>query len=83
MDGNNKLSNDHIVSSTLTFNLDDPEGERRLRECLDAPNVSGCVREFEEWLRRVIDYGESASLEDVRDEFFAIFNRRGLSPWED
>ena len=95
LDDNTELSNDNKphcfepsddlepVYATLHFYYNDPDSMRRMRECLDAPNVSGCVREFEEWLRRVIDYDEPTSLEDVRNELFKIFNQCGLSPWEE
>jgi len=84
MDGNNELSNDHIVSSTLTFNLDDPEGERRLRECLDAPKWKSAVWEFDQWLRGEIKYGDR-ELTDcaIRDSLHRIFSDRNIDIWED
>ena len=40
------MSDPPAVTATLRFNLDDPEGERRLRECLDAPKVKVAIWEF-------------------------------------
>jgi hypothetical protein len=44
------------VYALLHFDLEDPEGERRLRECLDAPKVLGAVHAYAEWLRSKIRY---------------------------
>ena len=82
---NNSVSQDNISWSTITFNLDDPEGERRLRECLDAPKVKAAVREYEGFLAGVIKRAESEPtrlcFQSARDQLFAIFNDCGLSPW--
>lgn len=72
---------------TWHFSLDEPDGERRLRECLDAPKVMAAVREFERFLSEVIGVTEKQDtrmcFESARGELFAIFNRRGLSPWDE
>ena len=88
MSDNNELSNDHIVSSTLAFNLDDPEGERRLRECLDAPKWKSAVWEFDNWLRNQIKHSDHAqawidALEQVRVDFNRIFYDHGIDIWEE
>ena len=84
MDDNNKLSNDHIVSSTLTFNLDDPDGERRLRECLDAPKWKSAVQEFDQALRNDIKYhGAGKDVQRIRDHLHVLFDEQGIDIWEE
>jgi len=96
MDGNNKLSNDHIVSSTLTFNLDDPEGERRLRECLDAPKWKSAVQEFDQWMRNRLKYNPDSEtdplyiseegivwLEIAREQLNMRLEDYGIDIWEE
>ena len=83
-DYNAAWSQDNISWSTITFNLDDPEGERRLRECLDAPKVKAAVRELEEWLKRQSDSENpeyAYAIDMAREKLFDIFNARGLDPW--
>ena len=74
---------DPSVVSTLEFNLDEPEGERRLRECLDAPKWKSAVWEFERWIRYLVDSDTSVTADIVRDELFRIFSERGIDIWED
>jgi len=84
MNDNKSLSNDHIVSSTLIFNLDDPDGERRLRECLDAPKWKSAVQEFDQWIRGLVKYGEvTVNEESIRERFHTIFGEHGIDIWED
>jgi len=59
---------------TWTFYIDEPEGERKLRQCLDAPDVLLAVRDFERWLQNSIDSGwREVPLESVRDRLFSCF----------
>ena len=86
---NNGLSNDHIVLSTLTFNLDYPEGERRLRECLDAPKLKSAVQEFDQWMRARIKYGADGTGaggpidEVIRAHLHTIFCEHGIDIWDE
>ena len=69
---------------TWRFNLDDPEGERRLRECLDAPKWKSAVWEFDQWLRNEIrhhDAGEDA--ETIREYLHIVFGEHGIDIWEE
>jgi hypothetical protein len=76
------------VTATLHFDLESAEGERRLKECLDAPKAKEALVEFEKWLRAELDSGcyenssWEAALDDARDKLFEVFNERGLTPWE-
>ena len=75
---------DDIMWSTLTFNMDDPEGERRLRECLDAPEWKSAVREFDNWMRSRIKYGTADPIDEViRAHLHTIFGEHGIDIWED
>ena len=70
--------NDHPASLvTWHFYLDTDEGERRLRECLDAPKVLEAVWDFERWLKYAIDdcstVGWDAPLRMVRGKLFECF----------
>ena len=90
--GNKSTSIDNIPSSTpvyaiLHFDLEDEEGERRLRECLDAPKVMSAIDEYARWLRNKVKYGDDDAAEkltEVWDEWFECFISRGLSVpgWE-
>ena len=71
------------TTATLAFNLDEPEGERRLRECLDAPKWKYAVWEFERWIRYLVDSDTSVTADIVRDELFRIFSEHGIDIWED
>lgn len=47
--------------AVLYFNTDDPEGERRLRECLDASRVRLVLWHLDQWLRGFVKYGLEAT----------------------
>jgi len=79
---------------TWTFYIDDPEGERRLRECLDAPKVLRAVEDFERKIHRILDdekdpevwvqlngYG---ALNRARDILFECFDHNDVTVpgWE-
>lgn len=71
------------VYATLHFNLEQSEGERRLRECLDAPNVKAAVSAFVEWLRRRADAGEGRiRINKVWDRLHEEFMARDVT-WEE
>ena len=87
---------DPSVVSTLEFNLDEPEGERRLRECLDAPNVKLAVWEFDRWMRNRIKYNPDSEtdplyiseegivwLETAREQLNMRLKDYGIDIWED
>ena len=61
------------------FDIQKPEGERRLRECLDAPDVKGALSEFDNELRRRWKYGEDEAqmmtVEQVRGLLWATLKR--------
>ena len=72
------------TTAVLTFNLEDPESERRLRECLDAPKWKSAVREFDQWIRGLVKYGEvTVNEESIRERFHTIFGEHGIDIWED
>jgi hypothetical protein len=103
MSDNKPTSIDHNVSSPpghtlpdstsayalIHFDLVSLEGERRLRECLDAPKVLRAVREYERWLagqidndRRTEETREGLTL--ARDILFMYFNDHDVTipGWE-
>ena len=68
------------VYNSLNFDLSTDEGERRLRECLDAPRVSQAVKDFERWLRDRLalltsPHGDEgfAEADCIREKLFACF----------
>ena len=83
------------TTAALTFNLDDPEGERRLRECLDAPKWKSALREFDQWLRNRIKYNDADLperqvpdegiewLQFARDELWKRSAVNGIEIWEE
>ena len=93
-DYNAAWSQDSISWSTITFNLDDPEGERRMRECLDAPKWKSAVWEFDDWMKRQIKHGAvgyqdeaNATPEEVlavaREHLHILFSEHGIDIWEE
>ena len=83
-DYNAAWSQDNISWSTITFNLDDPEGERRLRECLDAPKWKSAVWEFDNWMRNEIKHcGAGPDFEKIRAHLHAVFGEHGIDIWEE
>ena len=93
MGDNNEMSIDNIPDLTpayaiLHFDLEALEGERRLRECLDAPNVLRAVRDFERWWRSAAETNsmkeKRETLETARDVLFACFadNDVTVPGWE-
>ena len=93
---NDPVSQDNISWSTITFNLDDPEGERRLRECLDAPKWKSAVQEFDQWMRVRIKYNPDPEtdplyiseegivwLEIAREQLNMRLEDRGIDIWEE
>ena len=73
MSDHNSQSNDYETYTdimppawgNLVFDLTNPEGERRLRECLDAPRVKLVLWHLNEWLRSEVKYQELS--DDVVD----------------
>ena len=59
---------------TWRFYIDHPEGEHRLRQCMDAPNVLRAVEDFERWLRDIGEVHDKYSVEDIREMLFDCFN---------
>jgi len=69
---------------TWHFNLDDPEGERRLRECLDAPKWKSAVWEFDQWMRNEIKHcGAGPDFEKTRAHLHTVFGEHGIDIWEE
>ena len=69
---------------TWRFNVEDPEGMRRMRECLDAPKWKSAVREFDQWIRGLVKYGEvTVNEESIRERFHTIFSEHGIDIWDD
>ena len=71
------------VYAILHFGLEDGEGERRLRECLDAPQVRSALWEYDNWLRGQIKHADRVELQPARDKLFEIFNEHDVSVWEE
>ena len=66
---------------TYTFDLENPEGERRLRECLDAPKVKSALWEFDQWLRNQLkhyDRDDAEGLQAARDALWTVFTEHGV-----
>ena len=67
---------------TIHFNLDTQEGKRRLRECLDAPNVKEALCEFDRWLRNQVkhtDREDVETLQEVRDRLWVELGSHGVN----
>jgi len=75
------------VYATLHFYHDDPDSMRRLRECLDAPNVKSALWDFDQELRRRWKYGEESdqlmTVEQVRGLLCKTLAENGINLWED
>jgi hypothetical protein len=54
------------VCANLVFDLTDPEGERRLRECLDALQVKMVLWGLDQWLREQVKYAEEPRTDQER-----------------
>ena len=64
-----------IVSETtaaVVFDLMTPEGERRLRECMNAPRVITAISDYAEWLHGKIKYGGE---DDADEKLTEAWNR--------
>ena len=74
---------------TWNFDMDDPEGERRLRECLDAPKWKSAAQEFDQWMRARIKYGADGTGADdlvyraTRSHLHTIFGEHGIDIWDE
>ena len=82
----NELSYDlPPMTATLHFNLETYEGERRLKECIDAPVVKSVMTEFDNWLRSLVKYGgvEQITVDAVRAQLTGIAESKGIDIWED
>ena len=82
-DAEDYCAEEGACSVTWKFNIEQPEGIRRLRECLDAPDVKGALSEFDNELRRRWKYGEEAAqmmtVEQVRGLLWNTLNRWGVN----
>jgi hypothetical protein len=78
------LRNVTLPPASLVFDLTDPEGERRLREMLDAPKVKLVLWELDNYLRDLIKYGddkdgvELTTLEMVRKALWHFCDDHGI-----
>jgi hypothetical protein len=89
---NNPRSNDNNSQSPITaalyFDLTDPEGERRLREMLDAFKWKCAVWEFERWLRASMDDQRHSdewmeALGHALQKLFEFFEGEGVNLLDD
>ena len=84
MSDNNELPSTPLAYALLHFDLDDDdgEGERRLRECLDAPKVLRAVEDYTLWLRNRIKYGgeddADEKLTEAWNKLFKCFEDSGV-----
>ena len=69
--------------ASMHFYFDDIESMRRYRKINKTDDVYGALREFEEWLRGKIKYGEMDEYQPVRDVFWNICTDYGIDPWEE
>jgi hypothetical protein len=72
------------VWANIVFDLETTEGERRLREMLDAPKMKLVLLELDNYLRDLIKYGddkdgvELTTLEMVRKALWHICDYHGI-----
>ncbi len=74
------------VRATLCFDIDSKEGERRLRECLNAPNVRGVLTAYDGWLRMIEKHSnrdDVATLIEARRMLWSIARENDVNIWED
>ena len=74
------------VYATLHFYYDDPDSMRRMKECMDAPNVRSLLFDYDQWLRDQIKYHErpdEAGLQAARDMLWKIADENGIDIWEE
>jgi hypothetical protein len=71
--------------ATLHFDLDTHEGERRLKECIEAPALRGTLLELDEWLRQQSKYHDIYKIDIgvVRERINLIAEGHGIDIWED
>ena len=82
----NELSYDlPPVTATLHFNLETYEGERRLKECLDAPALRAIILELDNWLREQSKHHDIYKVDvgEVRECINLIAESHGVDIWED
>ena len=71
------------ATATLGFNLDTPDGERRLRECLNAPTYLAALCDLDNWLRDKIKHYDIVELQPARDKLWEILGGHGIDIWEE
>jgi hypothetical protein len=73
------------VTATLHFDLESAAGERRLKECLDAPELKAVILELDDWLRSLPKYHDVFSIDvsEVRERIGFILEGHGIDIWED
>jgi hypothetical protein len=77
------------VCANIVFDLTEPEGERRLREMLDAGKMRLALWEFDNYLRDLIKYDPAKTdaildeLEMVRKALWNILDYQGIRLDED
>jgi hypothetical protein len=71
--------------ATLNFDLDTYEGERKLKECLDAPAFKAAFQELDNWLRELGKYHDVFNIEvsEVRERIAFVAEGHGIDIWED
>ncbi len=73
------------ATATLHFDLDTHEGERRLKECIDAPLFKATLTDLDEWLRELSKHHDIRSVDtgEVRERINIIAEGHGIDIWED
>ena len=73
------------MTATLHFDLESVEGERRLRECLDASRFKSALYQLDDWLRGLVKYQdmENIEIQEVRDRILFVCEGFDINIWED
>ncbi len=73
-----------VAWAKIVFDLTDPEGERRLREMLDAPKFKLVLWELDNWLREQWKYGSNdpvprdETMGEARSQLYEIAESHGI-----
>lgn len=79
-----------MTTTTLSYNLSDPDDRREHRQALDAPQYVRAIRELDDWLRECVrhregkdDDGGAVDADVCRQRLWAIVGDLGVRLWDD